>query len=562
MKKVHIIFILLQTLIIIWGCSHSIKISTPQKQDSEVSLKARDLYLKGLFYQSEGLHNEALVQFYQALHHDSTSPTIYNSIAENHISLGHYESALILLKKAVKKAPENVETLDLMADCYFRMRNDEKAIITYKKILELNPYHEDARKYLIFLYEKTKNDLGLAEQYDQLNEYYGQDPINLNKIADIYLKYKEFDKALDAYQRIIDMDSLNVQTQYHIGNVFRVKGDIEKAREAYFKALSLKSDYSPAIRELALLYRNEQKWQEVIDIYENDQYDVDPSEKFPRMLVGEAHYYLKNFDEAREIILPMLEDNDAPKELYELIARVEFESKNYKQAKIHLNYLLDKDEKNKIAWLFLGFTYLDTGKADSAAIIYEKALKIYPNDHSLLGFYGSTLQQLGQYDAAISPLKESLKLNPDNINAISSLAVVYETLKQFEKCDSLYEDGLERFPDNPLLLNNFSYSLCERDIRLIEALEMVKKALDIDPENGAYLDTIGWIYYKLKNYDYAEMYIKQAIEIRENSAVVFEHLGDVYYELEKPNLARESWQKALDIQPQNQELKLKLEKLK
>ena len=91
---------------------------------------------------------------------------------------------------------------------------------------------------------------------------------------------------------------------------------------------------------------------------------------------------------------------------------------------------------------------------------------------------------------------------------------------------------------------------------------MVKKALQISPDNGAYLDTIGWIYYKLKNYLEAEKYIKQAIEVRENSSVVFEHLGDVYYELKQYNLARENWRKALDLQPDNESLKLKLEKVK
>jgi Tfp pilus assembly protein PilF len=140
--------------------------------------------------------------------------------------------------------------------------------------------------------------------------------------------------------------------------------------------------------------------------------------------------------------------------------------------------------------------------------------------------------------------------------------VVYESLGQFEKSDSLYEAALNKFPDNALLLNNFSYSLSERDIRLDEALEMIKKALTIVPDNGAYLDTIGWIYYKWKNYPEAEKYIKQAIEVRENSAVVFEHLGDVYYELQQFDLARDNWKKALDIQPSNENLKLKLEKVK
>ncbi len=562
MKKTYYILIIFQIMLLILGCSQSKKIISPKRNKSEISFKARDLYLKGLFYQSEGLYNEALVQFYQALHHDSSSSTIYNSIAENHIYLGHFDSALILLRKAEKKDPDNVETLDLMADCYFRLRDDENAINTYKKILKLNPYHEDARKYLIFLYKKTNNEVGLAEQYEQLNEYYGYDSENLNALADIYLKYKEFDKALDTYNRIIKKDSMNFQTQYYIGNVYKVQGKLEEARNAYLKTLDIKPDYYPAIQDLALLYGSEQKWQDVIDVFEDGRFQVDSSKVFPKLLIAEAQFYLKHYDEAREKLLPLLKNNNIPKDVYELIARIELEAKNFSKAKDYLNYLLNQDKKNRMAWLFLGFTYLDTGNVDSAAVIFEQALQIFPEDATVLGFYGSSRQQLGQYKEAMPLLEKSLRLNPDNINAISSLAVVYETLSHFEKTDSLYEAALQRFPDNALLLNNFSYSLCERGIRLDEALEMVKIALKIDPENGAYLDTIGWIYYKLKNYNDAEKYIKKAIEVRENSAVVFEHLGDVYYKLEKYHLAKENWQKALDMQPQNTELKLKLEKLK
>lgn len=561
MKKTYSILIIFQIMLLIWGCSQSKKLISPQRNKTEVSFKARDLYLKGLFYQSEGLYNEALVQFYQALHHDSSSSTIYNSIAENHIYLGHFDSALILLRKSEKKDPDNVETLDLMADCYFRLRDDENAINTYKKILKLNPYHEDARKYLIFLYKKTNNEVGLAEQYEQLNDYYGYDPENLNALADIYLKYKEFDKALDTYNQIIEKDSMNFQTQYYIGNVYKVQGKLEEARNAYLKALQIRSDYYPAIQDLALLYGSEQKWQDVIDVFEDGRFQVDSSKVFPKLLIAQAQFYLKHYDAAREKLLPLLNNANIPKDVYELIARIELEAKNYSKAKNYLNYLLNQDKKNRMAWLFLGFTYLDTGNVDSAAVIFKQAHQIFPEDAIVLGFYGSSLQQLEQYNEAMPLLEKSLRLNPDNINAISSLAVVYETLSYFEKTDSLYEAAIQSFPDNALLLNNFSYSLCERGIQLDEALKMVKMALKIDPENGAYLDTIGWIYYKLKNYNEAEKYIKQAIEVRENSAVVFEHLGDVYYKLEKYNLAKENWQKALDMQPKNSELKVKLEKL-
>ncbi|HES58972.1 MAG TPA: tetratricopeptide repeat protein, partial [Caldithrix sp.] len=343
---------------------------------------------------------------------------------------------------------------------------------------------------------------------------------------------------------------------------YKIQGKIEEARSAYEKSLAIKSDFYPAIQNLALSYGSEQKWQDVINVIEDGRYQVDSTKVFPVILVAQAYYSLKDYDKARAKILPVIDNGEAPIELYELIARVEFEAKNYEAAKKYWQYILNKDENNKMASLYLGALFLETEKPDSAVIVYKKAYDAHPADPTILGFYGSALQQLAQFEQALPYLKKSYKLNPDNINVISSLAVVYENLNQFEKSDSLYEAAIQQFPDDALLLNNYSYSLSERGIRLDEALTMVKKALQISPDNGAYLDTIGWIYYKLKNYLEAEKYIKQAIEVRENSSVVFEHLGDVYYELKQYNLARENWRKALDLQPDNESLKLKLEKVK
>ncbi|RMF54915.1 MAG: tetratricopeptide repeat protein, partial [Calditrichaeota bacterium] len=110
----------------------------------------------------------------------------------------------------------------------------------------------------------------------------------------------------------------------------------------------------------------------------------------------------------------------------------------------------------------------------------------------------------------------------------------------------------------PTLLNNFSYSLAERGIRLEEALEMANRALELEPNNGAFLDTVGWIYFKLGDYQQALYYIKRAVEHREGSAEVLEHLGDVYYQLGEQEKAQEYWQKAYEKDPDNKALKAKI----
>ena len=135
------------------------------------------------------------------------------------------------------------------------------------------------------------------------------------------------------------------------------------------------------------------------------------------------------------------------------------------------------------------------------------------------------------------------------------VAITTTTRKEldlFTQSDSIYEAGLKNLPDNALLLNNFAYSLSERDIRLDEALQMSQKAITLEPDNAAYQDTYGWIYYKLGQYNKAEEYILKSLELRPKSAVVLDHMGDVYFKMGKIDTAKKYWKMSIEIQPDNQ----------
>ncbi len=175
--------------------------------------------------------------------------------------------------------------------------------------------------------------------------------------------------------------------------------------------------------------------------------------------------------------------------------------------------------------------------------------------------YGSALDAAGQGEEALKPLEKAVQLEPDNINAIAGLAAQYDKLKMWDRSDSLYESALKKFPENALLLNNYSYSLSERGVQLRKAQQLVDRALQIEPDNGAYLDTKGWIYYRMGQFQNAYIFIKKALEQREESAEVIEHLGDVLLKLGKPDEARQYWKKALEKAPDNEALKEKIRKL-
>jgi Tfp pilus assembly protein PilF len=155
-------------------------------------------------------------------------------------------------------------------------------------------------------------------------------------------------------------------------------------------------------------------------------------------------------------------------------------------------------------------------------------------------------------------LEKARLINPKDVEAIGQLALVYEGLKKLDESDSLYEEALRLDPQNHLILNNYGYSLADRGIQLERALSMATKAIEAQPENTSYLDTIGWVYFRLGRYRDAETYIKKAISKGEASAVVYEHLGDVYFRLNEPDRALEQWNAALKLDASNMELKGKI----
>ncbi len=144
-----------------------------------------------------------------------------------------------------------------------------------------------------------------------------------------------------------------------------------------------------------------------------------------------------------------------------------------------------------------------------------------------------------------------------------TLATAYQTAENFPAAENLLREILKQMPGNPIALNNLGYFLIERDTKLDEALNLIVRAVKIDPTNPSYLDSLGWAYYKLGKFEQAEKYLKEALRIDESSPTVQEHLGDVYQKQGKTAQAKSAWRKSLNLSfdtEQTTRLKSKLQK--
>jgi tetratricopeptide (TPR) repeat protein len=194
------------------------------------------------------------------------------------------------------------------------------------------------------------------------------------------------------------------------------------------------------------------------------------------------------------------------------------------------------------------------------AKVLESALKVVPDDFRVNFLLGVAYSRLQRTLDAVRVLEYARTLNAGDVNCITQLALVYDGLKNYEETDKLYEEALKLDPNNHLVLNNYGYSLADRNIRIDRALEMAQKAIEAQPENASYLDTIGWVYFRLGKYEDAERYIKKAIDKDGASAVVYEHLGDVYFMMKDRERALEQWKIALKLDANNAALRGKVER--
>ncbi len=128
-----------------------------------------------------------------------------------------------------------------------------------------------------------------------------------------------------------------------------------------------------------------------------------------------------------------------------------------------------------------------------------------------------------------------------------SLSHVCVQLEKVDQAEEWLEQVLDEFPEDPGALNDLGYLWTERNRNLRWAQSMIRKAVQADPENAAYLDSLGWVHYRLKEYDDAVHWLEKAVDASDRpDGVILDHLGDAYWKIDRPEQAIDAWQRAVE----------------
>ena len=174
---------------------------------------------------------------------------------------------------------------------------------------------------------------------------------------------------------------------------------------------------------------------------------------------------------------------------------------------------------------------------------------------------GKIYQTQKRWDDALGVWNETLRRFPDQVGVTLDLAFCHQERGDTTRSEQVVRDLLRRRPDEAEALNFLGYLLAEANRNLDEALALIRRALDFQPENGAYVDSMGWVLFRLGRYAEARKELERAADLTGGDAVVLEHLGDVYRALELTALAREQYRKALAADRGNTRVRTKLDRL-
>ncbi|HVZ38881.1 MAG TPA: tetratricopeptide repeat protein [Candidatus Kapabacteria bacterium] len=208
-------------------------------------------------------------------------------------------------------------------------------------------------------------------------------------------------------------------------------------------------------------------------------------------------------------------------------------------------------------WLESASTWVNDGYFTRALHLMLPSASRFHAEPRVAYLIGYACYRTGSLDSAERYLRRSITLEEENAEAWSSLGATYTRQEKPAAAENAYQRATTLDPDNAAILNNYAYSLAHFNRKLDRAMKMISRALLLEPENETFLDTKGWIHYRLREYNEALRYIQRSVDIGGAGPDVYEHLGDTQLALGNRSEAREAYGRAVRLDPDNAELQRK-----
>ncbi len=475
-------------------------------------------------YRLQNKHDKAEEVLRGILRNDAENEAGVEQLTQLLLDEGKSSDAIALLEGITSKS-SSPTLLDLLGDAYTQTKDLPKAEAAYRKAMELDPSetsHQRGLGQTLLSEEKYPEALKV---YQKLSDLMPDDADVYLRLAQIYRELHQMDKAEETLVKARQYSPGSLDVMYNEAMVYEAQGRYEDAIRVLSEAVAGVKGQSASVpsrrrslavlyQQLGQLYRDTQNFQPAVNTYEELSRLGEEEDRRARLLIMDTYRTGK----------------DLPKALQ---AGKEAVAKYPKDPAIKSSYALllgetsQTDEATKLLRLQLNGTESDREVYLNIAQIYERGRR-----------YADAEKSARTAEAVAGAPR-------DNEMTWFLLGAIYERQKFFDKAEIEFKKALAVNPKSAAVLNYYGYMLGDLGIRLDEAQSLVQRALDEDPYNGAYLDSLGWVYFKQNKLADAEATLRKALERDSHDPTMHSHLGDVYAKSGRPELAAAEWEKSL-----------------
>ena len=548
-----------------------------ERQDDSVALTpSKDLTLR-----LDGQHRaDALAHFVEGLSLEET---------------GEMDRALTEYRKVLDLDPGQSELASRVAALLTREEDFPHAIDILKDAIKANPKAAEPFVQLAFIYAKYLKRTDQALDY--INRAIALDPLNIDayeRLYEITLAAGEEKKALQALDRAAKVRTDNPTFWTRLGKLYITivfKGgsapkpeEIARVNEIFKKAADHSGDDPAVIRDVADYYAASQQIKEAIPFYLR-LLELEPDDAGAREKLATSFAMTNQRDKAVKMLEEVIGQHPEKYQPYDLLAGLlddsarDLERTNHREeakaafSKAAANYeqsvLVNPDRA--APYLHLAEILIGPLKENERAIkVLSEARQRFSDAPEIVYYLGIAQREAKHTAQAVATFEEALHEAEVEGSDMASARFYFdygaaaEQAGLYDKAADLFRKSIALDPPNAADAYNYlAYMWAEHNTHLEEAQEMIKHALELDADNGAYVDTLGWIEFQQGKFEQALSDLLRAAQaIKRDDPVILEHMGDTYSKLNKVPQALDTWQKALALDPSNKKIAEKIDNAK
>ncbi len=535
------------------GCTYRTRKGFPlihpvprMSRDQLAQAKAQEYFIRARDYERRGLPQMAARLYEMAYEFEPESDVLRLLLAEKYLELGKYPQALITIRRGRDMAKLSEREKGMLSTVYMKMGQFARAA----DVLEGLKHKTDENLYsLALLYESLSEPDKAIDTYLAFLKREPESQRIALKVAGLMLRQKRLRQADSLLALLRERFGPLAQLYHLMGVSSLMKGDSTRALDHFGEALAIDSTHEDALQNAAQIHIRREEYDAAIEAYER-LYATEPWGEVYGKTLALLHYYNDEPAETVEIVQHLLESSVDDYELHFYLALAATELDSFALARLELEKSIALESSFEDAWRQLCLLSMRRGNWDQAladAKRFVSALESKARSWRTLGHvYGGRKE----YDEAVEAYRRALEIDSTDARIWFELGSALERAQRIDDAADAFGKVLAIEPRNDVAANYLGYMWAEKGVHLDSARALIERALEQDPDNGAYLDSYAWVFYQMGNYPEAYRYIVRAIEHVDNDPIVYAHLGDILMKRGLFEKAALAYEKSLALEPE------------